>query len=103
MYLRFRDGLKLVGWMALIAAIVVLVTWLASAKPLRLLVLHDADGREIIINATEITTLRRRGTGSNFPEELQCMVNFTDGKFAAVTESCETVRKLSEKAGSPPR
>jgi hypothetical protein len=94
MYLRFRDGLKMVGYMALIAAIVLLVIWLASAEPLRLVVLHNADGREIIINPAEVTTLQRHGGSAP-------MVNFADGKFTTVIESCETVRKLSEDAGSP--
>jgi hypothetical protein len=98
MYLRFRDGLKVVGYIALIVAVILLVTWLANAKPIAV-VLHDADGSEIVINAKHITTLRRRGSGNHFPDKLHCMVSFTDGKFAAVIEDCDTVRKLiKEKA-----
>jgi hypothetical protein len=43
--------------------------------------------------------LRRRADepSIHFTKGVVCMVNFTDGKFAAVIESCETVRKLCEE------
>jgi hypothetical protein len=66
-----------------------------------LIVLHTIDGREIDINAAEITSLREAGPDDAkdkiFPKGLRCMINMSDGKFANVIETCAEVRKLIEK------
>jgi hypothetical protein len=63
-----------------------------------LLLLHAPEGADVAVNSEQITTLRgppqqRKGT---FTTEARCMINTSDGKFIAVIETCETVRKLME-------
>jgi uncharacterized protein YlzI (FlbEa/FlbD family) len=61
-----------------------------------LLLLHGPDGREIYINPETVTTMRAAPHDKNkhFPDEARCMLNTNDGKFIAVIESCEEIRKL---------
>ena len=63
-----------------------------------MIVLHSASGVEIDVNSREVTNLRRPETGSNFSKNVKCQVNFTDGKFITVIETCDEVRRIMEKS-----
>jgi hypothetical protein len=65
-----------------------------------LIVLHAADGGEISISAEQVTSLRSPqvdGGDKHFSKTVHCMVSLADGKFIAVVERCETVRKKIEE------
>jgi len=68
---------------------------------LALIVLHTVDGRGIIINPSQITSMREAHDDDDphraFTAKVRCMVNMTDGKFVTVIEECETVRKMLEE------
>jgi len=70
-----------------------------AAAAIRLIVLHQADGREIAINPAQVTSLYAALPGR--PNRLvapgsRCVVGLVDGKFASVIETCAAVRKLIE-------
>jgi uncharacterized protein YlzI (FlbEa/FlbD family) len=66
---------------------------------LGLILLHGPDGRELYINPEAITTMRAATIEKNkvITDSAKCVLNTTDGKFIAVVESCDKVRKLMEK------
>jgi hypothetical protein len=69
------------------------------AAALQLIVLHQADGREIAINTAQITSLYAALPGR--PNRLvapgaRCLIGLADGKFASVIETCAAVRRLIE-------
>lgn len=71
----------------------------AIAAALQLIVLHQVDGREVIINPAQITSLHAALPGK--PNRVvvpgaRCLVGLVDGKFAAVLETCAAVRALIE-------
>jgi hypothetical protein len=73
----------------------------ALAVVLRLIVVHAADRhRDCRQCIDSITSLRSRPVGGDsiFTEHVHCMISMSDGKFVAVVEDCETVRRLSEEA-----
>jgi hypothetical protein len=65
-----------------------------------LVVLHTLDGRDIIINPAQVTSMREAhdddADHKAFTGGVRCMINTTDGKFVTVIEECETVRKMVE-------
>lgn len=65
---------------------------------LALLLLHDPEGADVVINPALITTLRapRGAENKSFTPKARCMINTSDGKFVTVVETCATVRKLME-------
>jgi hypothetical protein len=66
-----------------------------------LLVLHGADGREIRIAPSQVTSLQspKPGKGDKlFAEGLNCMVNLSDGKYVAVIEPCAVIQRMLEEA-----
>jgi hypothetical protein len=77
--------------------VLVLLAWSAFANPAHLLVLHNAEGREVLINPAAITSLRGRQGGDNFPPSVNCHIGLSDGKFQTVMESCDAVSKALEK------
>jgi hypothetical protein len=66
---------------------------------LNLVVLHNGGGHEVIINPKEVTLLREPREGEHMVNGTECAIFFTDGKLAAVVETCEQVRELIEKSG----
>jgi len=71
--------------------------WIAA---IQLIVLHQADGREVLINPSQITSLYAAIPGR--PNRLvapgsRCVVGLVDGKFASVIEPCAAVRRLIEE------
>ncbi|MCP3475098.1 hypothetical protein NLM33_32770 [Bradyrhizobium sp. CCGUVB1N3] len=63
-----------------------------------LVVLHTVDGREIIVNPAQITTMREAHDADDpnraFTEQVRCMINTADGKFVTVVEECEAIREM---------
>lgn len=65
-----------------------------------LIVLHGVDGRIIIINPAQITSMHAAKEGQAnklVTEYAQCVVSFTDGKFLSVTEDCDTIQHMIER------
>jgi hypothetical protein len=62
--------------------------------------LHMLDGAAVQVNPVMVVSLRRPQGGSKqtLSKDVQCIVNFVDGKFITVVESCATVRKLLEES-----
>ena len=74
---------------------------LAAAAAVALFIeVHAADGTVYRINPNSIISMRGRGrtTQPLFAEGLNCLLNMTDGKHAAVKETCEEVAKLIEQS-----
>ena len=65
-----------------------------------LIILHTVDGRPIAINPQQITHLGgpKASAGQHFVKGVNCQVNFTDGKFVTVIETCDEIRRLLEQA-----
>jgi hypothetical protein len=64
-----------------------------------LIFLHAPDGHEVRIAPEQITSMHSPGhlRGPHFPEKAQCAVYLTDGKLAAVVETCEEIQKMLER------
>lgn len=64
-------------------------------------VLHRVDGSEIVVNPQQVTSLR--SVPGSMSRQLMppsnCLVGLTDGKHAAVLESCAEVRRILEAVG----
>ena len=61
------------------------------------IVLHGPGGYEVNINPKRITSMRGGVPGSAnkfIHDDAHCVVNTDDGKFIAVIETCEQVRKV---------
>ena len=74
--------------------------------PFFLILLHNAAGLPILVNADLITSMQGRSEGqrSLFVGDVKCLVNLTDGKFVTVIETCDQVRRLVDESekGNPP-
>lgn len=60
-----------------------------------LLSLHRSDGGEVIVNGDQVTTLRSTA-GVERLAPGHCIVGLVDGKFVAVLEPCEEVKRQLE-------
>lgn len=73
--------------------------WLAAVA---FIVLHNVDGRELLINAEQVVALsptnegKRDGSNSLIAPGHGCVVALTNGKFVGVIESCDEVAKAME-------
>ncbi len=68
---------------------------------IHLIVLHTVEGREVPVNpraVTHLITSKQSEEGKHFVNGVHCMVNFIDGKFVAVVESCDQVQQMIEEA-----
>jgi hypothetical protein len=67
-----------------------------SLLALELVLLHDPNGGAVYVHPDTVTTMRGAPGEKNqhFTEQAKCLLNLADGKFVAVVEDCETVRKL---------
>lgn len=54
--------------------------------------LTGLDGQIILVNPDHIVSLRNPRGG--FDEDVNCLINTTDGKFITVVESCDHVNKM---------
>ena len=73
------------------------------AAALVLVVLHRVDGGEVVVNSTQVTSLRSvpGGLSGHLPGPSKCLVGLTDGRFVAVVEPCGEVKRLLETAAPP--
>lgn len=63
-----------------------------------LILLHTLDGREVMINAKQVTSMYPKSNGNKlYTDDVHCLVGMTDGKFVSVQENCEAVRKMMEQ------
>lgn len=74
---------------------------LTTLVVLHMIVLHTVDGREIDVNAAQITHMREahddNADDKYFTKGVRCMLNLADSKYVTVAETCEAVRKLIEE------
>jgi hypothetical protein len=61
-----------------------------------LIELHGPGGRKFDVKVDEIVSFREPAETEHFGKGTRCIVNTSDGKFSAVTEDCDTVRRLIE-------
>jgi hypothetical protein len=64
-----------------------------------LIALHTLDGNEVQINPMMVVSLREPQAKDKrvMHQNVQCIVNFVDGKFITVVEACAVVRaKMDE-------
>lgn len=71
---------------------------LVTLVALKLIAVHGLDGRTVMINPKQVTTLTARKTSPTkvLVENINCVVGFADGRFISVVEHCEDIRKLME-------
>lgn len=62
-----------------------------------LIQLHGLGGQTIWINPETVTSVREPKSEDHFGHGVRCIVNTDDGKFAAVVEDCEEVKRLGER------
>ena len=69
-----------------------------------LVILHRADGGEVAVSSSHITSMHSRApaTGQNklVTGEARCIVWLADGKQLSVLESCDVVQKLMNEAAN---
>ena len=71
---------------------------------LEMLEVHGPDGQKAFVSVTEISSLRAPNSFDlrrHFPAKTKCVVVMGNGKFLAVTESCEEIRDML-KGSAPP-
>jgi len=61
-----------------------------------LIELHGPGGQTFDINVAEVVELRTPRDEDHFARGVQCIVNTSDGKYSAVSEDCDTVRRMIE-------
>ena len=65
--------------------------------------LHGPKGHDILLNRDAIVSMQastQAMTGQpneHVPGEVRCVINTSDGKFIAVVEPCDEVRRLIEQ------
>lgn len=95
------DDAKLTTWviMAVVIALIILIV-VAAAEPVRLIPLHNVDGRDIFVNPANVTSLYEARAADDpkksFTKEVACMIGLSDGRFVTVSEDCDTARSLIE-------
>lgn len=71
-----------------------------TAAALAMVLLHRADGGEVIVAGPQITSLH--AAAIHGPKVMHqtagCVVWLTDGRMLSVLETCEAVKKLMEQA-----
>lgn len=75
------------------------VAYFVFAATLQLIVLHQVDGREVVINSAQITSLYAQLHGRPnrwVAPGSRCVVMLADGKHVGVIEPCAAVRRLIE-------
>lgn len=69
--------------------------WLLIAS--HFMLLHGPDNQSYYVNTDQVTSLRAPMPADlerSFPRSVHCVVVTTNGKFLAVTETCEQVYQL---------
>lgn len=70
------------------------VAWLVAVD---LIEVHGPDGQRAYVNTHEISSLREpadKDLRQHFPPKVHCVVMTTNGKFLAVTETCDQIRNV---------
>lgn len=68
---------------------------------LHLVLLHTVDGREVLINPEQVTSIQAHKEGEEnkvLVDTVQCAIGLTNGKFISVAERCDKVKQLLEDA-----
>lgn len=68
---------------------------------LHLVLLHTVDGRDVLVNPEQVTSLTHSKDGEQnkvLVESVECVIGFTNGKFISVAEKCDKVKQLLEDA-----
>lgn len=70
-----------------------------SGNLIALLLVHQVDGRVLMLNPNQITAVAtpRRGDAKLGNPATACMVFLSDGTHWQVLETCSTIRQLIEK------
>ena len=58
--------------------------------------LTGPDEQEVIVNTSQIVTVREPRDHTHFGPGVNCVLHMADGKFVGVVEHCKTVRDLME-------
>jgi uncharacterized protein YlzI (FlbEa/FlbD family) len=74
-----------------------------AVAALHWIVLHGLDGREIILNPSEITVMRGKEEGKHLAPGAACAINMADGHFVSVKETCEVVREKIDALDKLPK
>jgi hypothetical protein len=77
------------------------MTSLVLAAAAHLVLLHQADGADLVVNPTHVVALHAAASGQAnkaITPAARCAVGMSSGKFYGVTETCEAVRRLLEAA-----
>lgn len=61
-----------------------------------LIQLHGPGDQTIWINPETVTSVRVPKAEDHFGHGVRCIINMDDGKFAAVVEDCEEVKRRGE-------
>lgn len=67
-----------------------------------LIVLHNVEGRDIIVNSELITSMREARDadepGHAFTDGIRCMISLADGKYVTVVEECDAIQGIIKNA-----
>jgi len=61
---------------------------------LRLIELTGPAGQMIILNSSQVVSMRASREFEHLGSEVRCVITTTDGRFFGVVQSCEEVREL---------
>jgi hypothetical protein len=68
----------------------------------QLVTLYGLDGRAIIVNPAQVTSIREArddgDSGKLFADKVHCVIRLTDASYVTVAEDCDRVRELMEGA-----
>jgi hypothetical protein len=63
-----------------------------------LLTFHGPNDQEIDIDPHKVVTVRPLRSTEHFGYGIKCLIHTDDGKYVAVTEECDVVKKAVEDA-----
>jgi hypothetical protein len=63
-----------------------------------LIELHGPNGQRVEVNPAQVSSVRVPRIVDHFAPGTKCVVFMTDGKFATVTDDCDSVEKKLEEA-----
>ena len=70
----------------------------ATVYAVVLVTLTGLDNQRIDINPAEVVSVRAPRVQEHFGEGIKCLLHTADGKFIAVIEDCDTVRRRLNEA-----
>jgi hypothetical protein len=85
---------------AIALLLLILMLWVANAKPAHFILVHGPDNQNIVVNVDEITNMRKpqeKTPKGHFPLGTQCLLFLTNGNFIAVQENCADITNQVEK------